>query len=204
MIKLFESFNEIKDICEEYNIRNYTINSDESINVNGNVNLSFRKLDKIPLKFNKVSGNFNCAANQLKSLEGSPKEVGGNFQCNANLLTSLEHAPVEVSGHFWCQHNKLTSLEGAPKSVRIFSCENNEVWTFDGAPNYIEHFWCNATTIFKIWELFEDYSKVELFNYYDIIREVDNKPAVVLERLNDFLEEIGKDPVKNVKGYLNI
>ena len=70
---------EIHDICEEYNIKNYSINPDGSIDVNGDVIIVNKNLYKLPLKFNKVNGNFYCSYNKLTSLEGCPKYVGGNF-----------------------------------------------------------------------------------------------------------------------------
>ena len=70
---------EIHDICEKYDITNYTINPDGSIDVDGNVNLSYMGLTKIPIKFNKVSGYFDCSYNFITSLEGCPREVVGNF-----------------------------------------------------------------------------------------------------------------------------
>ena len=82
MIKLFEQFNneqEIHDICKKYNIENYTINSDDSVDVDDNVDLRNLNLKKIPLKFNRVSGVFDCSWNRLSSLKGCPKEVGGVF-----------------------------------------------------------------------------------------------------------------------------
>ncbi len=207
MIKLFESFKEIKDICEEYGIENYTINSDGSIDVDGEVILSSIDLKKIPLTFNRVTRDFRCCDNNLISLEGAPRKVSGDFICYDNLLTSIEGSPQEVGGNFYCSDNLLTSLKGGPKRVSgIFNCHRNKIWTFEGAPDYVgELFLCSdRNTIYNIWKLFEDYSKIELFNYYDIIREVKGKPAVVLDRLNDFLEEIGKDPVEKVDGYINI
>jgi len=39
---------EIHRICEEYGIKNYTINSDGSIDVDGGVDLSWRGLTKLP------------------------------------------------------------------------------------------------------------------------------------------------------------
>ena len=77
----------IHKICKEYGIKNYTINGDGSIDVNGHVNLTHKGLTKLPLKFNHVSGNFYCGYNNLTSLEGSPKSVGGNFWCYNNNLT---------------------------------------------------------------------------------------------------------------------
>ena len=84
-----------------------TKNSDESIDIEGSVDLDGLKLKKLPLKFNKVSGNFYCGNNQLTSLEGSPKEVGGFFNCSSNNLTSLEGAPKKVGGDFWCYSNAV-------------------------------------------------------------------------------------------------
>ena len=83
-LKLFESFESINEICKEYNIINYTINPDGSIDVNENVDLSDYNLTKLPLKFNKVNGFFDCGGNELTSLEGSPKEVNGSFYCFNN------------------------------------------------------------------------------------------------------------------------
>ena len=38
---------------------------------------------------------------------------------------------------------------------------------------------------------------IDLFNDYDPIRE----DGIILDRLNDFLQAIGKEPVGGVKGY---
>jgi len=188
-LKLFESFKEedIHTICREYGIKNYTINEDGSIDVvDGNTHLCFKKdLTKLPLKFRNVTSDFNCANNGLTSLEGCPKSVGGSFYCYSNQLTSLEDCPVSVSGSFSCRDNKITTFEHLPLSIgRDFRCSHNP--------------------IYNIWELFEDYSKIELFNYYDIIQDkypLLNIYVIILDRLNIFLEEIGKKPVTEVKGY---
>ena len=60
-------------ICEKYNIENYTINPDGSIDVAGDVNLDNMKLTELPLTFNKVTGSFDCVNNNLTSLKGCPK-----------------------------------------------------------------------------------------------------------------------------------
>ena len=120
---------EIEDICKKYGIENYTINSDGTIDVNGDVNLYNRGLTKLPLKFRNISGGFYCFNNQLTSLEGAPNSVSGDFYCQNNNLTSLEGAPKSVGGNFDCQNNKLTSLEGAPISVSgYFYCYDNPIY----------------------------------------------------------------------------
>ena len=95
-------------ICKKYNITNYTINPDGSIDVNGNVDLSFEKLTELPLTFNKVTGSFNCSGNKLTSLKGGPKWVGYYFSCYNNDLTSLEFSPDYVGDYFTCEYNDLT------------------------------------------------------------------------------------------------
>ena len=141
MIKLFEQFNneqKIIDICELYNIKNYTINPDESIDVDGGVDLSDMKFTKIPIKFNKVSGNFYCQNNYLSTLISSPKYVGGDFYCSENDLTSLEGSPNYVGGYFSCSFNHITSLVGCPNEVGGgFYCSNNQLTNLKGSPNYI-------------------------------------------------------------------
>ena len=104
----------------------YTINDDGSIDVVGNVNLSRKKLTKIPFKFRNVSGDFDCINNKLTSLGGAPNTVGGDFYCYSNQLTTLEGSPNTVGGGFYCHHNQLTTLDGAPNTVSgNFYCYNN-------------------------------------------------------------------------------
>jgi hypothetical protein len=118
--------NSIHDICKEYNITNYTINDDGSIDVDGNVRLCNKGLTELPIRFNKVTGVFSCADNSLTTLKGSPKWVDRWFKCHKNKLTSLEFSPKYVGGSFSCNDNQLTSLEFSPDYVgSYFSCEYN-------------------------------------------------------------------------------
>ena len=94
-------------ICKQYDIKNYTINDDGSIDVDGNVDLYNKGLTELPLSFNKVNGYFDCSYNQLTSLKGSPRWVGSSFYCNYNRLTSLEFSPDYVGGDFRCIDNDL-------------------------------------------------------------------------------------------------
>ena len=97
-------------ICKKYKIENYTVNDDGSIDVDGNVDLSWYKLTELPLRFNKVTGYFSCSSNNLTSLKGSPKWVGGYFSCSKNKLTSLEFSPDYVGGYFSCRCEYLTDI----------------------------------------------------------------------------------------------
>jgi len=118
---------EIHNICKRYDIKNYTINDDGSIDVDGVFYLSSKGLEKLPVKIRKVTGDFYCHNNELTSLEGCPKTVGGHFYCHNNELTSLEGCPKTVGGDFECGNNNLTSLKGGPDRISgSFYCyENN-------------------------------------------------------------------------------
>jgi hypothetical protein len=217
---LFSKEGKIKRICQKWGIKDYTINADGFIDVGDNVNLSYRKLEKLPLKFGDVS-DFYCNDNRLTSLEGCPKSVSGGFYCDNNRLTNLEGCPKSVGGNFYCNKNRLTSLEGCPKSVgggfyfsanRLisligcpksvngdFDCRFNKIETFEGL-DFISigrSFYCDWNPICEVWNLFRDHTKFEFFNDCDPIRG----RVIILDRLNFFLDYIGKETVTKVKGY---
>jgi hypothetical protein len=181
LIKLFEEFQSkstIDTICKKYNIYNYTINQDRSIDVDGDVLLSGRELTKLPLKFGKVSGYFTCTDNRLNTLEGCPRIVGGDFNIYYNRLTSLIGAPESVGGDI--------------------SCENTGLWTLEGCPTKIGgYIYCIGNPVFEIWKLIDDKEYLEIFLDYDMI----DGNNLYLARLNDILKMMGRKPVTSVKGY---
>lgn len=204
-LRIYESFQseaKIKEICKKYGIENYTVNSDGLIDVNGGVDLRYLKLTKLPVKFGTVSGDFYCNSNKLTTLEGSPNHVGGDFYCADNKLTTLEGAPNHVGGNLDCTYNQLTTLEGAPHHVGYdFNCEYNRLTTLEGAPRHVGRgFYCEYNPIYSIWVLIWNKDVIDLLNDYDCLRGTD----IIIDRFNEFLQEIGKPPVESVEGYNNI
>ena len=155
------------------------------VDVDNDVNLEEKFLTKIPLKFGNVSGDFFCFGNRLTSLEGCPKSVVGNFSCSYNELTSLIYCPEIIGGALSCRHNKIISFEYL-ENIHIGYSSSR--------------FLCSYNPIYKIWKLFEDFTKIDLFNDYDIIRG----NSIILDRLNSFLQDIGIEKVEKVEGYINI
>ena len=190
MIKLFEQFNseqEIIDICKKYNIENYTINSDGSIDVDGSVDLSHRELAKLPLKFNKVGGNFTCSYNYLTTLDGCPKEVGGVFYCSSNNLTSLEGIPMRINGFLHCSNNKITTLKGFPMIIEGYlDIESNQISIIDSSVEVRGNIYIYGTNFDnKIKELSQERLRI-LFDHgvdYDIFRKDGSINDSRLERL---------------------
>ena len=149
------STKQIHDICDQYKIENYTINPDGSIDVDGDVNLSYMGLTKIPIKFNKVSGYFDCSYNFITSLEGCPREVVGNFFCSGNEITSLEGGPEIVYGKLYCNfNNSLITTKGFPSIVS----------------NDVSIIFCHKLTSLEDYNL--SYEKLDIDNKEKLIRKL--------------------------------
>ena len=106
---------------EEMNIpvNRYEINKDLTININGDLYLWNKNINKFPdyIKFNIIYGNFACDRNQLISLKGCPYIVEGNFYCTMNKLTSLEGCPKIVKGIFNCRKNEVKFVKKVVKKL---------------------------------------------------------------------------------------
>ena len=183
---------EVIEVCKKYDIENYTINDDLSIDVAGGVNLAYKNLEHLPLKFNYVSGNFLCRINKLKSLEGCPRTVNGSFFCNDNELKTLEGSPQTIGGDFLCYENELKSFEGSPQTVGGgFYCADNELRDLeyfpevDGSTNMIENP-VNLLVYTFIYLPEANNFLIEYFNDYEIVR---NRDTVMLDRLQTFIRD---------------
>ena len=171
--KIFENIQtdeEIHELCRKYRIKNYTINEDKSIDVDGNVRLVGERLHKLPLNFRNISGNFFCGSNNLTTLEGVPETVGGHFSCSNNKLTTLGGAPRRVGGNFICIDNKnLMSLEGITPTIHGY-------------------LYCYDTPVYYFWDNFlnEDKSLIDSFvEEWDVIHE----DTVIIEILEGWMED---------------
>ncbi len=151
-----------------------------SISVDGSVDLSYKNLKSIPIKFKEVSGNFYCSNNQLTSLKGCPETVGGHFNCHYNQLTSLEYCPETVGGHFSCYDNQLTNFDGLPeffeRPITLFG-------------NPVDKIYC----LFK-----EDPRCIYWLREYDVIRG----NIVIRDRLEEVLHTLDMNIPDNLEQLL--
>lgn len=134
---------------ESFGIYRYYFLPDGSLVVDQDVDLSYKKLTKIPFKFKRVRGFFDCHGNGLTSLEGCPESVGGWFECSNNLLHSLEGGPKEVGKFYSCHCNCITSLKGAPEKVgKSFDCSDNKLSSLKEGPGFVgKHFFCKENKV---------------------------------------------------------
>ena len=101
---------EIESWCDEVGIKNYTINSQGEIDVDGDVILRRSDLKELPYKFGRVSGDFNISYNRnIKSFKNCPHFVGDSFLCSyCPQLESLEGCPKVIRQFFICEEcNKV-------------------------------------------------------------------------------------------------
>lgn len=170
MIKKFKQFDsEVEKICRRYRIRNWNLNSDTNlVDVDGNVNLTNKGLNKIPLRFGKITGDFLINGNNgITSLEGSPNYVGGSFDCSCCRISTLVGSPRMVGSDFKIHQNNLTNFIGCPDDIGFNSdlkgiyCMNNQINTFKGIPeNLLDGIEFNCHGGNPIWEI------VEIFGYW--------------------------------------
>jgi len=102
----------IKGWLEKYDITDYRINDDMTIDVDMDVNLDYKLNDNLPeyIQFNKVRNWFAIRGCHLTSLRGCPFECSSLF-CNNNELTSLQYSPIKIINFFNFSNNKITNFK---------------------------------------------------------------------------------------------
>jgi len=169
--------NEIEILCKKYKIENYSINSNGSIDVDGDVILIYIDLTELPLVFNNVTGYFCCNINKLTTLVGGPSSVGGTYTCSSNKLESLLGAPSVVGGNFDCSYNSLISTYSGLTDIEV----GGDVYFMDcELPELIENNYINIKLILKYQRHFEIWND-------DLSLNVENY-QILLDEINDGLE----------------
>ena len=179
----------IKEVCKKYNIKNYTINSDMTVDVNDDVYIRYSNLKELPIYFNIVDDNFVCDSQNLNSLKGCPRKVYGGFDASYNKLKDLKYFPEYVEGNVFLDYNDISDLTYLPKKTSLnINLSGNEIRTFKNLFNHT--FYVENNPIEPLWDLFKDRNYIDYFNELDIISP--DERSIVFDRLNYFLVDIGK------------
>lgn len=133
-----EEMSDIYALCLKHGIQNFSINSDGSIDVRGDVNLRAESLDWLPIKFNVVDGFFDVSNNKIYDFHNFPKEVKGDLLVMVNYFTSLEGFDTKVGGSIMFSNNRLQSVKGLPNEIHgSLDLSENSIVFLDGIPNII-------------------------------------------------------------------
>lgn len=183
-IKLFEeyipeNYNECPNVvkfCKEYDIENYTINDDCSIDVNDNVMLASNYLSKLPIKFRNVYGSFNISFNSLESFDNFPDYIEGDFVFNDNHIEVLRNMP-RVNGMTCGHSNRYTNV--TPDMLTLLS---NDYYPIEDSFDY--------SPFSHLVELFNDCGFWDGFNNGDPINgfETSNRLSLIemINKIDEF------------------
>lgn len=107
---------QIEKWLKEHNVKNFTINDDLTIDVNGDLFIE----EDLPyfINFNKVYSDCTVWHSYVTTLRGAPKYVDGNFICRSTAVETLEYCPIEIGGSFEVIYNKkLKNIDNLPQKV---------------------------------------------------------------------------------------
>lgn len=107
---------QIEKWLKEHNVKNFTINDDLTIDVNGDLFIE----DDLPdfINFNKVYADCTVWHTNVTTLRGVPKYVDGYFTCRRTSIESLEGCPIEIGNEFEVTYNKkLKNIDNLPQKV---------------------------------------------------------------------------------------
>jgi hypothetical protein len=109
--QFFKTYEDVKDWLDGHKIKNYTINTDLTVDVDSWVDLMNKGIYKIPVQFNKANNSFTISGNELRSLKGCPFNINGDFDCSSNELETLKYFPKIVkNGGIFFDKNPLKSI----------------------------------------------------------------------------------------------
>lgn len=128
--QFFKTKDEIEKWLVSQRIRNYTINNDLTVDINGHVSLNYKNLKFIPIQFGIVTGDFSCSYNNLKNLEGSPFHVKGDFLGFRNKLINIRGCSKIIDGEFDICNNNIIDLKYFPDLTGNFYFQNNPIALF--------------------------------------------------------------------------
>lgn len=115
----------IRKWLDKYEIKNYTINDDLTIDIKNVYFNNPKEVDVIPdyIKFRKITGHCDLSNTKIKKISGMPEYCGKFWCAYCDELTSLEGCPKRVGDFICCNCSKLKSLKGCPKEVEgTFDC----------------------------------------------------------------------------------
>jgi len=126
------------DKDEEWVAETFVFNADGTVIAEGNVDLSFCRIDTLPPNLIEVAGDLDLRSSQITSLIGLPETVGGGLNLRDNQITSLEGLPKTIDGSLNLGNNQITSLKGLPKTIsKDLYLHDNQITSLEGLPNTV-------------------------------------------------------------------
>ena len=116
----------IESILNYFNVNNYNINKDGSVDVYDSVHISLKNIHRLEIQFNHVHGDFVISNNPLTTLKGLPRYIDGSLFCRNTSLETLEHFPEFINGYSYLIYNPIKTLNGYNGSFSKLYCDNKD------------------------------------------------------------------------------
>lgn len=175
---------EIENWLNKIGIKNYHINDDLTVDVNGTVNISYKNLNEIPIQFGTVKGCFFSDGNSLDSLKGLPKEIHGFLALKNTNITVLDitDLPMYVSSFVLIENKQNQPIKS--ETGNILECLSYKTILIDLYKELSEGKEENSS-LNKIKNSF--YQNMELIQKLD--------PQLQVKEIKLWFDEIEKDSV---------
>jgi hypothetical protein len=104
---------------QTWNIKNYTINKDLTIDVNDTVIMEYQQIEKLPyyIQFGIIKGNFFCNYRGLITFKGMPHTIKGIFGCAGNKIKTLKYMPKKIEKSLFIDGNLIKFTENEIRSL---------------------------------------------------------------------------------------
>ena len=115
-------------------VHDFTINDDNTVDVNGDLNLDGLRHDKLPVKFGSVTGSVSLVGSLLRTLVGLPDEIKGDLDITTMELDSTDGFPMKVYGDV---HIGSINVKSTMSTSRLSHVEGDLVLTEYGADSFV-------------------------------------------------------------------
>lgn len=192
----------IEEVLDQYNVVDYSINNDGSVNLTKDITFFKKNLDKIPFSVSKAPRILDYSFNNISSLEGSPEECDTIFYA-MNNISDLKGITI-TSRLLSLSNNKIEKLN-FPKGFKTdeLLLNHNNIYELTGIPiNFNGKILLNHNPIETCFKT-NDGKDVHIFNSLKIIKD----KKVNLKRLKYFNDIIKNDKpidLEEIKKYYEI
>ena len=192
----------IKEVLDQYNVVDYSINNDGSVNLTKDITFFKKNLDKIPFNISKAPRILDFSFNNISSLEGSPEECDTIFYA-MNNISDLKGITI-TSRLLSLSNNKIEKLN-FPKEFKTdeLLLNHNNIYELTGIPiNFNGKILLNHNPISTCFKT-TDGKDVHVFNSLKIIKD----KKVNLKRLkyyNDIIKNDKPIDLEEIKKYYEI
>lgn len=123
---------------EKWINENFTLNSDKTISIHGDLDLSSKEFSGFPFKIKEVNGDLNLTKSKVSSLNGLPEMIKRDLVLDSAQINSLEGMPKVIGGSLVLSNIENDIFANMPKEVlQNLDLSNSRISSLEGFPEKI-------------------------------------------------------------------